>query len=265
MSSPAEESKTDNTTTPTPTPSPPNTVDTRLYQILSSISSQNALQPQHVSLIGTLAFGNDTAKHAIANVDGLISEKLLVYYMDSEYCKDSDASGDNDFNTNSLQFLKTLRACVVNCAVARSQCHSQKLYDKMVQEMKQNHENYAKETNSEESTKIYLHTLQDYVTTLCALCINDEENTALLKATLETQSVNLRDLLVDTSDDNNNNSNNNHKIVSDIQQRMSFLEALLMACVWEDVGRKWWGYANQKWCRRTATSPYNGRTPALTR
>ena len=227
----AEDSKPDNTP-PQPTAS---TVDTRLYQILSNISSQKTLQPQHVQLLGTLAFGNDAAKHAIANVDGLISGKLLEYYCDSEFCDGGNNSDNNASTTNnSMQFLRTLRACVVNCALARSQCHSQKLYEKMVQEMKQHKETFWQqqdkndEQQQQQQQQLYLTTLQDYVTTLCALCINDEENTNLLQATLEKEKVNLTtDFLPPSNEASNNNSSSNKKTIGDIQQRISFLEALM--------------------------------------
>jgi hypothetical protein len=207
------------------------TTDPQLYTILESMVGQPTLSQEHVDLIGKLAFGNAEAKLAIANCKGLIDPKLIDFYLNIT------TDGEQRQQQSELSFLKSLRACIVNCSVARGKCHNdRRLYDKIVQRMiywKQQTQNKA----SEDTSNIAMTMLHEYITTLCALCMNDDDNTRLFKQALLEEEQNsssssssnvesLQDLTPQNNDDDDVDDRTK-KIIADLKQRITFLQALL--------------------------------------
>jgi hypothetical protein len=105
----------------------------------NSQQQQPSLTTYHVELIGKLAFGNAHAKQTIATLfPTLLNPKLVLDYY--YYYNNNDSSNDNndnvnDDNVNVAVFLKTLRACIVNCPSGRALWREPRLFDKMVREI----------------------------------------------------------------------------------------------------------------------------------
>jgi hypothetical protein len=194
---------------------------------------QPTLSQEHVDLIGKLAFGNAEAKLAIANCKGLIDPKLIDFYLN--ITTDGEQQQQQQ-QQSELSFLKSLRACIVNCSVARGKCHNdRRLYDKIVQRMmywKQLTHNKASEGTSSMATTM----LHEYITTLCALCMNDDDNTRLFKQALlekeqssSSSSSNVESLqdFIPQNNDDDDVDDSTKKIIADLKQRITFLQALL--------------------------------------
>ncbi|KAG7338127.1 hypothetical protein IV203_034353 [Nitzschia inconspicua] len=175
-------------------------------------------------------------------------------------------------NDNTLAVLKTLRACIVNCPSGRAVCREPLLFEKLVHDIQTLYDiqsqniNETTTTNTTTTTNnnnvdddhpilpsttmspsVYLDVLQEYITTLCALCINDDINTQLLKAALvvieesspssstSSSSLLLQDVIRVATENITDNTTTTveqqqqqQKQLQDIQQRVSFLQALML-------------------------------------
>mmetsp|Transcript_22416 Transcript_22416/g.41737 ORF Transcript_22416/g.41737 Transcript_22416/m.41737 type:complete len:88 (+) Transcript_22416:320-583(+) len=72
---------------------------------------------------------------------------------------------------------------------------------------------------------------QEYITTLCALCMNDDDNTRLFKQALEQkqQTTNLSAVLQGGTAAASSDGKTGETATSDLDQRIKFLQALLDA------------------------------------
>ncbi|GMH67335.1 hypothetical protein TL16_g04652 [Triparma laevis f. inornata] len=158
------------TTSPASTPAPTTTSPTiSVVHDLSVPADPNAatmvekllavkFEVKHLQLIANLAFGNDNMKKAIASSPLII--KLIGYYT---------TTANPDVATTK-SFCGALRACTINSSPGRSQCRIPELYSSFLNSLKNQPENR-----------------DEVITTICAICMNDEENCKLLKEALGSE------------------------------------------------------------------------------
>jgi hypothetical protein len=142
-----------------------------------------------LKIIGKITFGSNVGKQAVAN-HPLLIPLMIAYHATSP----------------SMEFVKTIRACVVNCAPARVKCREKRLYETMVVKQLLVHDHdHDHDHQGEDPNEI--------ITTLCALCMNDDENTNLLKEVLTETKTTLKDFAAPEN--------------VELCQRVTFLEALM--------------------------------------
>ena len=129
---------------------------------------------ERIEMIGKIAFGNAKGKEAIA-------ETNLIPRMIS--CRDG---------CELRTFVKTIKACVVNCSQGREKCRNRSLFVYLVDNLRMDPD--------------------EIITTLCAICINDNDNALLLKGTLEERNIDLNRFVHDNSE---------------LEQKVAFLYALM--------------------------------------
>ncbi|GMH95751.1 hypothetical protein TrST_g12687 [Triparma strigata] len=150
-----------------PPSAPPNVAEdaSTLVEKLLAVN----FEVKHLQLISTLAFGNDNMKKAIASSPLII--KLIGFFT---------TASDPDVETTK-SFCAALRACTINSAKGRAQCRIPELYVSFLKSLKSQPENR-----------------DECITTICAVCMNDEENCKLLKEAVG--SVDLKDFVDDNEE-----------------------------------------------------------------
>jgi hypothetical protein len=145
-----------------------------VYHLIAKLVA-GPMDEEKTEVIGKITFGNEEVKLAVAS-------SPLIPLMISHYT-------DNP----SPVFVKSLRACVVNCVPARSKCREKPLYETLIRQIESDP--------------------NGIITTLCAVCMNDEPNTQLLKEVLSETDTILRKHVGDDKE---------------LGKRVDFLEALML-------------------------------------
>lgn len=148
-----------------------------VYDLVAQLVSDATMNEQKIELIAKITFGKEDGKQAVAS--SALIPMMISYYTSS--------------TPLSLAFVKTLRACVVNCGAARLQCREKSLYETMIRQLR------------EEPKEV--------ITTLCAVCMNDDPNTELLKIVLSETNTDMKDFV--------------NKEDTELLQRVTFLHALM--------------------------------------
>ena len=111
----------------------------------------------------------------------------------AEHCQGDDKDNKTGDATDSftLTFVKSLRAVVVNCGPARAKCHDKRLYSSLIQQLFSVLDKSTTKSDSTGDDKSSSEAAaagffaNEVITTLCAVCMNDETNTSLLKEVLQ--------------------------------------------------------------------------------
>mmetsp|Transcript_21449 Transcript_21449/g.44683 ORF Transcript_21449/g.44683 Transcript_21449/m.44683 type:complete len:179 (+) Transcript_21449:75-611(+) len=142
------------TSTPSPSPSQPSPAE-----LVAKLTS-TPVNPKTLAVVTTLAFGNEAMKLAI-------SQSPLVHMM---FAFTETNKGDPSI---VVSFAKALRSCVVNCPASRKLCNQFDVPSLLLSALKSHNKDEAEPTLTTE-----------VITTLCAVCMNDEINGEKLKVAL---------------------------------------------------------------------------------
>ena len=175
------------TTPPPPTPPPPEALVAKLVSA--------PVDDKILDTVIKLAFGKDAMKNAI-------SQSPLIHMMFDFALRASEGNSvaDDDKIVTLVLFCKALKACVVNCPAGRKLCNQVDVSVLLLSSIK--------------AHSISGELASEAITTLCAVCMNDEIN-----------STKLKDALVDTDLESFCDGPDRDK--EDLQKKCQFLRALV--------------------------------------
>ena len=156
-------SEFNSTATPTTPPTPMGTTATSKADLLAEILKK-PMSLKLLDLLNKLSFGNADMKLAVSMSPTAL---IVTAFTDKAILNINNHTKVAEVRETAILYAKVLKSFAVNCAPGRAQCRHPEVY-----------------TTFKHILELYpsdLIVANEVITTLCALCMNDDECTRLCK------------------------------------------------------------------------------------